>query len=178
MATTVQGAPTNGPLPVLLKLMVPVGGVGVSGPVSFTVAVQVVGWVGATVAGVQLTLVVVVSTTVTAHVLAGELACVGVAPTTADSKLSAKSSEATPNQPLRAGLPVPDTFIDVRPAPTVFREIGRIWPLLMTHPCGANLRPNMRISPRNGVDIKCSFWSGLESCYKWAPRAITHRCPD
>src|ERR1700687_971618 len=133
MATTVQTPPPWRLAPAELapppgggKPMVPVGGVGVPGPVSVTVAVQLVGWVGATVTGAQLTLVVVVSTTVAARVPAAELACVGVAPTTADSKLSAKSSEATPNQGLSAGLPVPDTFIDVRPALTVFREISRI----------------------------------------------------
>src|ERR1700694_3489281 len=72
MATTVQTPPPwklappklpapglGKPPPGMGKPMVPVGGVGVPGPVSVTVAVQLVGWVGATVAGAQLTLVVV-----------------------------------------------------------------------------------------------------------------------
>ena len=45
------------PDPVLVKLTMPVGGMGVPGPVSVTVAVQLVGAFTGTVLGLQLTVV-------------------------------------------------------------------------------------------------------------------------
>ena len=51
--------PLNVPAPSKVNVMVPVGVTGVPGPVSFTVAVQVVGWPTAIVDGEQLTAVAV-----------------------------------------------------------------------------------------------------------------------
>jgi hypothetical protein len=56
----VQGDPVNVPVPLLVKLTVPVGALVVPGEVSVTVAVQVVGLLKLTEAGLQLTPVVVV----------------------------------------------------------------------------------------------------------------------
>jgi hypothetical protein len=59
IGTRTQLGELNVPDPLLLKLTMPVGGIGVPGPVSVTVAVQLVGTFTATVPGLQLTVVLV-----------------------------------------------------------------------------------------------------------------------
>ena len=61
----VQGLPEKLPVPLVAKLTVPPGADGVPASVSETVAVQVVDWSTATVAGVQPVTVVVVARVVT-----------------------------------------------------------------------------------------------------------------
>ena len=60
IATSVQGLPVKAPLPLELKLTVPVGVDLMPVSVSVTVAVQLVGLLTGRLAGLQLTLVVVV----------------------------------------------------------------------------------------------------------------------
>ncbi len=56
----VHGDPTKVPVPLLVKVTVPVGAVAPEGAVSVTVAVQVATWLIATLAGVHETVVEVV----------------------------------------------------------------------------------------------------------------------